>query len=73
MTFNMALRRLGFGGVHVAHGFRSSASSMLHEAGYNHIVIELQLSHVDSSVAGHSYTSMRAASCCKPGPKWSIE
>lgn len=45
-TLNGALRRLGYSGdVHVAHGFRSSASSMLNERGHNADVIELQLAH----------------------------
>ncbi len=30
---------------HVPHGFRSSFSSLLNEAGYDSAVIELQLSH----------------------------
>jgi len=41
---NMALRTLGFdGNSHVAHGLRSTASSLLHERGYLSEVIEAQL------------------------------
>jgi len=45
-AINLALRGLGFDGdTHVAHGFRSSASTMLNELGWNPDVIELQLAH----------------------------
>ncbi|HEY5802585.1 MAG TPA: integrase arm-type DNA-binding domain-containing protein [Lysobacter sp.] len=49
-TINAALRALGFqGDRHVAHGFRSTASSLLHELGWDSAVIELQLAHVDKN------------------------
>jgi len=44
---NAALRRMGIPKTEmVAHGFRSMASTLLHENGFDHDVIELQLSHV---------------------------
>lgn len=47
MTFNKALRSMGVPGeVHVAHGFRKSASTLLNEQGYNFDWIERQLDHV---------------------------
>jgi integrase len=52
-TLNMALRTLGFdGNSHVAHGFRSSASTLLHERGYLSEVIETQLAHARPGVGG---------------------
>ncbi|MBU8974784.1 tyrosine-type recombinase/integrase [Lysobacter sp. MMG2] len=49
-TLNAALRALGFDGDrHVVHGFRSTASSLLHELGWDSAVIELQLAHVDKN------------------------
>lgn len=49
-TLNAALRALGFDGDrHVTHGFRSTASSLLHELGWDSAVIELQLAHVDKN------------------------
>ncbi|UHQ19183.1 tyrosine-type recombinase/integrase [Lysobacter sp. KIS68-7] len=49
-TLNAALRALGFDGdQHVAHGFRSTASTLLHELGWDSALIELQLAHVDKN------------------------
>ena len=43
-----ALRSMGVpSNEHVPHGFRSSASTLLHEAGYDSQLIELQLAHSD--------------------------
>lgn len=47
-TLNSALRGLGYAGdTHVSHGFRSSASTMMHELGWDSQLIELQLAHAD--------------------------
>ena len=52
-TLNAALRNLGYdGSTHVAHGFRVTASTLLHELGYAPEVIETQLAHVRPGVAG---------------------
>ena len=52
-TFNAALRTLGYsGGVHVAHGFRSTASTLLHQKGFDHDEIEQQLAHKRPGVNG---------------------
>jgi integrase len=40
-----ALKRMGFKGEMTGHGFRGIASTILHEQGYNHEHIELQLHH----------------------------
>ncbi|RLG28706.1 integrase [Methanosarcinales archaeon] len=47
-TLNAALRRLGYSKDEmVAHGFRTMASTRLHEMGWPSHVIEIQLAHVD--------------------------
>lgn len=52
-TVNAALRRLGYSGEEqVEHGFRSIASTMLNELGWNPDAIELQLAHKKSGVRG---------------------
>jgi integrase len=52
-TFNVALRTLGFSNdVHVAHGFRSSAASLLHGLGYDSELVETQLAHARPGVRG---------------------
>ena len=55
-TLNACLRRLGFGGDEMtAHGFRSSASSLLRELGFSSEVIEKQLAHEDSNATRAAY------------------
>lgn len=56
-TINAALRRLGFTGDEMsAHGFRSTASSLLNESGlWNPDAIERQLAHVDSDAVRKAY------------------
>lgn len=47
-TVNYALRRLGYDGTEMtAHGFRSTASTLLNEMGFDSRVIEKQLAHED--------------------------
>ena len=47
-TVNQALRRLGYGGIMTAHGFRSTASSLLNESErWSPDVIERALAHQD--------------------------
>ena len=49
-ALNNALHGLGYASdVHVPHGFRSTASTLLHEMGYESRDIELQLAHSDSN------------------------
>lgn len=40
-----ALKRMGYQGRMTGHGFRGVASTILHEHGFNHEYIELQLAH----------------------------
>lgn len=50
------LRDLGYGAdVMSAHGFRSTASTILHEQGWNHEVIEVQLAHLTGTATSRAY------------------
>jgi integrase len=57
-TVNAALRVLGYAqGEITAHGFRSTAASLLNEMGiWNPDAIEKQLSHIDSNLVRRIYT-----------------
>lgn len=58
MAFNKALRSIGYGSdVHVAHGFRSTASTLLNEQGYNSDWIERQLAHVERNKVRGAYNA----------------
>lgn len=53
---NGALRRTGFGGVMTAHGFRSTASSLLNESGkWQADAIERALAHVETNAVKAAY------------------
>ena len=54
-TPNMVLKRMGYGGRLVAHGFRSLASTTLNEKGFNADVIEAALAHVDQNEVRKAY------------------
>lgn len=55
-TINAALRRLGYDRTTLtAHGFRSMASTMLHERGWPSDVIERQLSHAERNAVKAAY------------------
>lgn len=58
-TLNRALERMGFNGKDSigfsAHGFRSTASTMLNEMGFRPDVIERQLAHAERSKVRASY------------------
>jgi integrase len=55
-TFNVSLRRLGFEREeHSAHGFRSTASTILNEQGFNPDVIEAALGHQDKNEIRRAY------------------
>ncbi|MEY8241115.1 MAG: tyrosine-type recombinase/integrase [Cycloclasticus sp.] len=50
------LRDLGYGAdVMSAHGFRSTASTILHEQGWHHNVIETQLAHLTGTATSRAY------------------
>ena len=53
---NGALKRLGYGGVMTAHGFRTTASSLLNESGQFHPdAIERALAHQDGNAVRAVY------------------
>ena len=55
-TLNGALRRLGFTKEEVtAHGFRTTASTLLHEKGWRSEAIERQLAHLDPNTIRATY------------------
>jgi integrase len=59
-AFNSVLRRLGYGSEEMcAHGFRSSASTMLNERGYDGRVIEAALAHEDENKVRSAYNRAR--------------
>lgn len=55
-TVNAALRRLGYTAEEMTgHGFRSMASTLLHELGFPHAVIERQLAHAERNKVAAAY------------------
>lgn len=55
-TINLALRRLGYGNKEMtAHGFRSMASTLLNEQGWNRDAIERQLAHAERDAVRAAY------------------
>jgi len=52
---NMALKRMGFKGRLVSHGFRALASTTLNEEGFDPELIETALAHVDSNSVRAAY------------------
>ena len=55
MTILGALERMGFKGRMTGHGFRGLASTILHEQGYTHDHIELQLAHAPRNAVSAAY------------------
>lgn len=55
-TPGATIRRMGYTGKHTTHGFRTSASTILHEQGFSSDVIERQLAHAERN-------SVKAAYC----------
>ena len=54
-TANVALKRMGFVGILVAHGLRSLASTTLNEQGFDSDVIEAALAHVGHNEVRNAY------------------
>ena len=54
-TILKALERMGYKGVMTGHGFRGVASTILHEQGYSHEHIELQLAHAERNQVSAAY------------------
>jgi integrase len=68
-TLNRALQQLGYGGeLHCAHGFRSTASTLLNgEYRWPSDLIEMQLAHGDEDVVRKTYNRMAAADAIMSG------
>jgi integrase len=54
-TILLALDRMGYRGRQTGHGFRGLASTLLHEQGYAHEHIELQLAHAPRNAVSAAY------------------
>ncbi|OQS34140.1 tyrosine-type recombinase/integrase [Chromobacterium haemolyticum] len=54
-TLRRALHRMGFRGKADVHGFRSTASTILNEEGFNPDAIERQLSHIETNKVRATY------------------
>lgn len=58
-TINRALERMGLNGAgtigFAAHGFRGTASTLLHEWGFKHEAIERQLAHAEGDTVAAAY------------------
>jgi integrase len=54
-TILLALDRMGYRGRQTGHGFRGLASTILHEQGYAHDHIELQLAHAPRNAVSAAY------------------
>lgn len=54
-TILFALYRMGYKGRMTGHGFRGVASTILHEVGYQHAHIEVQLSHLEKDKVSGAY------------------
>ena len=71
-TINAALRRLGYSKEEVtAHGFRKTASTILHEQGWESDYIELQLAHMEGSVRAIYNHAQHMAARIKMMQAWS--
>ena len=54
-TILFALYRMGYRGRMTGHGFRGVASTILHELGHRHDLIELQLAHQERDKISAAY------------------
>lgn len=54
-TILVTLKRMGYQGKQTGHGFRGIASTILHEQGFNHDWIELQLAHAPRNAVSAAY------------------
>jgi integrase len=54
-TILKALERMGYKGQMTGHGFRGIASTILHEQGFDHAHIELQLAHQERNEVSAAY------------------
>jgi integrase len=54
-----ALKRLGYKNIMTGHGFRSVASTILHEKGFSETHIETQLAHLTGNKVSRSYNAAK--------------
>lgn len=54
-SIGKAIRRMGYQGQHTAHGFRTTASTLLHEQGFHSDMIERQLAHAEQNKVKAAY------------------
>jgi hypothetical protein len=54
-TILKALERMGYKGTMTGHGYRGIASTVLHEHGFDHQHIELQLAHMERNAVSAAY------------------
>ena len=54
-TILKPLERMGYKGRMTGHGFRGVASTLLHEMGFDHAHIELQLAHQERDEVSAAY------------------
>jgi len=54
-SIGAAIRRMGYQGQHTAHGFRTTASTLLHEQGFHSDMIERQLAHAEQNRVKAAY------------------
>ena len=54
-SIGAAIRRMGYQGQHTAHGFRTTASTLLHEQGFHSDMIERQLAHAERNRVKAAY------------------
>ncbi|MBI3523833.1 MAG: integrase arm-type DNA-binding domain-containing protein [Betaproteobacteria bacterium] len=65
-TINAALRRMGYAKEEMTgHGFRSMASTLLHELGLPHAVIESQLAHGERNKVSAAYNFAKYLPECR--------
>lgn len=54
-SIGAAIRRMGYQGQHTAHGFRTTASTLLHEQSFHSDMIERQLAHAERNRVKAAY------------------
>lgn len=69
-SVNMALRRMGYKGKLVSHGFRSLASTTLNEQGFDPDLIESALAHLDKNATRSAYNHAQYLERRKPMMQW---
>lgn len=69
-SVNMALKRMGYKGKLVSHGFRSLASTTLNDQGFDPDVIEAALAHLDKNATRSAYNHAQYLERRKPMMQW---